>query len=161
MGNQILSQGMNFSTNCVFQVSLVVKPASYTVFPRLPWGRSKPHPGVVKLPVWWNLGKVLRVSALHTPHLSHRSTVQACLNDLGAFFQAWVPFSSKITESMVHFTLDHFATRWDGFVLYLPRWRLLGQCWMSIIILSFSISPDNRIAGNEGGMSLKSSSMSW
>ena len=30
MGNQILSQGMNFSTNCVFQVSLV-KPASYTV----------------------------------------------------------------------------------------------------------------------------------
>jgi hypothetical protein len=31
MGNQILSQGMNFSTNCVFQVSLVVKPASYTV----------------------------------------------------------------------------------------------------------------------------------
>ena len=31
MENQILSQGMNFSTNCVFQVSLVVKPASYTV----------------------------------------------------------------------------------------------------------------------------------
>jgi hypothetical protein len=31
MGNQILSQGMHFSTNRVFQINLVVKPASYTV----------------------------------------------------------------------------------------------------------------------------------
>jgi hypothetical protein len=31
MGNQILSQGMNFSTNCVFQVNLIVKPASCIV----------------------------------------------------------------------------------------------------------------------------------
>jgi len=46
---------------------------------------SKPRPGVVKHPVWWNFVKVLRIWTLHVLQLSHHLTRQACSSDLNAF----------------------------------------------------------------------------
>jgi hypothetical protein len=48
--------------------------------------RIKPHPGVVKLPAWWNLVKVLRFLRLHAFHLPHWLTGETWLSNLGAIF---------------------------------------------------------------------------
>jgi hypothetical protein len=44
----------------------------------------KPHPGIVKLPAWWNLLQVHRVWTLHALNLLRPSMEEAFLSDLEA-----------------------------------------------------------------------------
>lgn len=86
-----------------------------------------PHPGVMKLPAWWNLVKGLRFPKFHAFNLPHWPTAEVWPTNLGAFFQALGSLILEVTAGVGYF---YARSLWST-----PRchFRICSHTWPDVV----------------------------